>query len=196
MIYTRLHEIPARLFFLILETGDVSLLNPNFDQVKNKEEQLETLKSIWADLEDEDQRISKNPESDKFLNLSKEIEVLKCRQQKVEISVNYLRIQDDEDLRIILQNEGYKPGELSEKELSRIERLNKDLNVNIQKLETQLPKPKTDKKEISFDEIVVGYGIVVGQSFRPNEITQSEFRALENSVKSKIESISNHGAKR
>src|SRR5690606_1341870 len=145
--------------------------------------------------EEQDQKMSKNQESDKFLNLSKEIEVLKCRQKKIEIAVNHLKILDDTELRELIQNEGHKVETLSEKELSRIERINKDLNVNIEKLESQLPKPKTEKGKMSFDEIVVGYGIVVGQTYRPNEITQSEFRALENSVKSKIESINNHGGK-
>lgn len=209
MIYDSIYKIPSRLFFDILETGNYVLLDTkkkalklsekmeeltesNTDEFlalnKELESELKKLESIWFDLEEADQKLSKNPKTEKFLNTSKLIESLKCQQKKVEIAISYLKIQDDEELKKLLIADGFEFTGDNEKDLARIERLNRDINVKLAKLELQLPK-QTETKQTPFDELVVGYGTIVGQTFRTNEITQSEFRALEQSVKSKIESL-------
>lgn len=142
----------------------------------------------------EDHKLSKNDKTEKILNTSKMIESLKCKQKKIEIAVTHLKIKKDEELIDLLKNDGFEfKGDFKE-DLARIERLCRDINVQIDKLEKQLPKP-TENKQIPFDEIVIGYSMIVEQTFKPNEITQSEFRALEKHVKSRIESIEKQKAK-
>lgn len=205
MIYDSIYEIPSRLFFQIMETGDTTLLDSDSQDITQKlekalkeenQEEIETLtarlkklETIWIELEEADQTISKNPKTEKFLDVSKLMESLKCQQKKVELAITYLKINDDNELRQLLMNEGYTFSDNLEKDLERIERLNRDVNVQIEKLELQLPKKSDSKKQVPFDELVIGYGMIAGQMFRTNEITQSEFRALENNVKLKVESI-------
>ena len=99
----------------------------------------------------------------------------------------------------ILKSDGYEIGENKEESFSRIERLNKDIDVQIGRLENQLPKPKSNRPnqpKTSFEEIIIGYASIVGQTYKTNEITQSEFRALEKIVNAKIEAQKKNGRKR
>lgn len=193
-----IHEIPARLFFKILESGNFLLLDTKGEletlESDAKANKTEELRLLWNELEMEDHKLSKNDKTEKILNTSKMIESLKCKQKKIEIAVIHLKIKKDEELIDLLKSDGFEfKGDFNE-DLARIERLCRDINVQIDKLEKQLPKP-TENKEIPFDEIVIGYSMIVEQTFKPNEITQSEFRALEKHVKSRIESIEKQKAK-
>lgn len=193
-----IHEIPARLFFKILESGNFLLLDTKGEletlESDAKANKTEELRLLWNELEMEDHKLSKNDKTEKILNTSKMIESLKCKQKKIEIAVTHLKIKKDEELIDLLKNDGFEfKGDFKE-DLARIERLCRDINVQIDKLEKQLPKP-TENKQIPFDEIVIGYSMIVEQTFKPNEITQSEFRALEKHVKSRIESIEKQKAK-
>lgn len=184
MVYNSIYDIPSRLFFQIMETGQVSLLDTDF-----KGENLIELEDIWINLEEADQKLSKNPKTEKFLDVSKLMESLKCQQKKVELAILYLKVEDDDELKTMLMNEGYSFSGDMDKDLGRIERMNRDLIAQIEKLELQLPKQKQGGKTVPFDELVIGYGMIAGQAFRTNEITQSEFRALENNVKLKLETL-------
>ena len=211
MIYNSIHTIPSRLFFQIVETGNITLLDTkksalklsqrinklilsNGDKERIKEQQsildskLKNLELIWIELEEADHKLSKNPRTDKFLNTSKSIEVLRCKQKKVELAISYLRIQDDEELRGLLMKSGHSFTDNLVDDLKKIERFNRDIDVQIGKLELKLPKQEKNKPT-PFDELVIGYGMVAGQTYKTNEITQSEFRALENNVKQKLEQL-------
>lgn len=205
MIHTSIDTIPSKLFFKILSSGDVSLLSDD------PEADIEELKAVWSIIESEDKALFNSKESTKELGLHKQIESLLAKLQYVILSVFHLRIIKDQDLIKELQSDGYKiawddskiqdeniADEIYHSQLDTIERESDALNMKLSSYQKQLEaiKPKIkDSEDYPFDELVMSYGVVSGWMVRPNDITQSEFRALIKIGDKKMKSLENAVAK-
>lgn len=200
MIYDSVDTIPSKIFFKILSTGDVNLLTDELDHEYD-------LKEIWKNIEAQDSELHQNKESNKELNLDKQIESLLAKIQSVILSVFHLRIIKDHDLIELLKKDGYKidwdeskisdekiADQIFQSQLDTVERESEALNLKVSNLQRQLEKirPSGEKgKHTPFDEVVMGYGVVSGWMVRPNDITQSEYRALIKIGNQKMKSLEN-----
>lgn len=201
MTYTSVDTVPAKVFFKILKTGHVNLLTDKIVvETKQNEDDgvitIDELNNIWATIQAEDEALVNDTKSDKILNISKKIDAIVAQLGCIRTSVFYLKtFPDDEDLINQLKNYGYRFTENMTTDLERIERENEGLELKYKNYKRQLDKinPKTEdnKKPTPFDEVVLGYGVVTGLTYRTNEITQSEYRALINVGNQKMKSIEN-----
>ena len=82
MVYNSIYQIPSRLFFQILETGDYTLLDDesngfsiklenllkgrgNEAEIEKLTTRIKKLETIWIELEEAHQKQSKNPKTEK-----------------------------------------------------------------------------------------------------------------------------------
>ncbi|MCH2231677.1 MAG: hypothetical protein MK105_15185 [Crocinitomicaceae bacterium] len=190
MIYKSIEEIPAKLFFKILETGEVSLLSTK----KTKK----NLSKIWEGILEQDLKLTGTKTQQKTLNVKKEIKKLNLHIKTVESSIYLLRQQDDQDIREILISLRYQFKDNLQEDLLKIENYVKDISVKIKSWEKKLPKQRETQqsKKTTFDQTVISYSIITELGFiDTNKITQSQFRALETTTKQKIATL-NNGKKR
>ena len=185
MIYNSLDIIPAKLFLKIEETGDYSLLST--------EETKEDLKTLWELLVAENDRIHPNKESNKSLDIYKQIEKHWTKYKSVSAAVYFLNRKKDQELTELIQSYGYRLRSREfKKDLRVIEREVESLKIRIKRLEGQLPKK--NKKETSFDEVIMSYGAITNSGFiDTNTITLMQYYALVSIGNKKIKSIDNGG---
>lgn len=185
MIYKSVDTIPSKVFFKILRTGDLGLLT-------DETIPLSELEKIWINIEGEDSELTSNGKNDRFINISKQIEAILAKMESINLSVFHLKILRDQDLIENLKKYNYKFTDDLKSDLIKIERETEALTLKLRNYQRQLDKilPKNNKKHIPFDEVVMGYGVVSGWSVRPNEITQSEYRALIKIGNQKIKALS------
>lgn len=185
MTYDSVDIIPSKLFFKILETGDIKLLS---DEEKNEE----TLNKIWIEIQSQDSDLIKDNKRDKVIDLSKRIESLLARIESIKLAVFHLKILPDDDLLELLKNFGYKFSDNLDSDLERVERETEAILLKIKidqrRLNNLKPKKDSDKK-VPFDETILSYSAFTHLNFRPNTITQSEYRALISVGNQKIEAI-------
>lgn len=193
MIYTSVDTIPAKIFFKILETGDVTLLT---------DEKVEENKliDIWNTIKNEDAELAKNPKDTKVINVSKQIEAILAKMEAVNLAVFHLKVVKDDELMQMLKDYGYRFTDNLEKDLETIERETEGLIIKLKSYQRQLQKlvPDTEetKENVPFDECVLGYSAISGLMFKPNTITQSEYRALIKIGNQKIKPLINGNPKK
>lgn len=188
MIYDSLDIIPAKLFFKIIQTGEIHLLSDE-DLSEDK------LIKIWEKLEDENELLNPNDEANKILEISRKIESLDATYNKILLSVHYLKEIKDEDLINLIRESKFKlETETFDSDLKTIEREAKNILVKIASFQKQLPEPNEDEKPIKFDEVVLSYGVIVGSGFiDTNSITMSQYYALINVGNNKIKAMEENG---
>ena len=188
MIYKSVDTIPSKIFFKILETGDVKLLTDEDIPIKE-------LEQIWSIIQNEDSELTGKESSDKVISVSKQIEALLARMESINLSVFHLKVKEDKDLINLLKKYNYTfTGDLKY-DLERVEVESEALTQKLKRYQRQLkallPEDYEKKKQVPFDEVVMGYGVVSGWIVRPNKITQSEYRALIKIGNQKIKALSN-----
>lgn len=191
MIYKSVDTIPSKIFFKILESNDVKLLT---DQDLTEDLTIEKLNEIWLKIQNEDAELTNSSKDEKVINISKKIEALLAKMECVNLCVFHLKILKDQDLINQLKKYNYSFTDDLESDIKRVERESEALGLLLKNLKRQLDKvlPKENKKqEVPFDEVVLGYSVVTGLMFKPNAITQSEYRALIKIVNKKIKALDN-----
>lgn len=193
MTYDSIDTIPAKLFFRIMETGDISLLS-----TKKKAEY--DLMSIWENLQEEHGKINPDNRTGKTMSIYRKIEALSAKYEAIKLAVHCMKSHRDKDLFGLLQNYGYKLTWRNLREdLERVERESKAIETKILRAKQQLPKQKKNKGEsadISFDEAVLGYAAFTGSGFvDTNKITVPQYYALINIGNQKIRALENGKAK-
>lgn len=188
MIYDSLDNIPAKVFFKIVKTGNVQLLTD--EEVDEKK-----LNEIWDRLENED--AEKNPEVNKYIDVWKYIEYNLSKLRAINNAVFYLRIKEDEELIDLLKSYQYKfSGDLN-KDLDKVEKYSKGILLTIETLKSSLPERNENDVEIPFDEVVIGYGILSGAGFiDTNKITKNQYDALITIGNQKIKALGKNGKRR
>lgn len=203
MVYDSLDIIPSKLFFKIADTGDVRLLS------KDKDVDIEVLKKIWSQLEEEDAELSQSDTLDKLIENYAKIERLSAKFKCIALCVRYLRFKKDDDLISQLRNYGFQirwgrdkiiEGEeataeaIFQYDLDEVVRLSEDIGLQIERIKSRIPKQKKNAKQTPFDEVVMGYAAFTGAGFiDTNSITQTQYRALINLGAQKIKSLENNG---
>ena len=186
MTYDSPDIIPAKIYFKILETGEVELLST---EIKD----FEKLVAIWEKINDEYVSENKNQKQDKSFDLYKRIESLSAKYEAIKLSVKVIKYQDDQELKDLLIKYGYKFSSDEEKDLDRILRESESLQIKIENLKNQLPKVDT-KKKLSFDETVLSYAAFTGYGFiDTNKITLTQYDALINIGNQKMKALESHG---
>lgn len=186
MIYNSVQIIPAKLFFHIAETEEYGLLSDE-DVSKND------LKIIWSKIEEQHKKLNPTSKKNKTLNISKKIEELFSKHQKIVLAVQFLKSKEDEDLIELLNKSNYCFDKKDyNSSLERIERESQAIILRIETLEKKLPKPKTTDGSVTFDEAVMGYSAFTGAGFiDTNKITLSQYYALINIGNNKMKALEN-----
>ena len=189
MIYDSLDTIPAKIFFKIVKTGDVNLLS-------TKKTSKEHLQRVWETLENED--AEKNPQVNKEVDIYKYIESNISKYKAIQHAVYYLRIKEDEELIELLKSYKYKFTDDLQSDLDKVEKYSKGILLTIERLRSELPeRSNEDAKEVPFDEVVIGYGVISGTGFiDTNKITKNQYDALINIGNQKIKSLTKNGKER
>lgn len=187
MTYDSPDIIPAKIYFKILETGEVELLS-------TKIKEFDKLVEIWEKINEEYVSENKSQKQDKSFDLYRRIEILGARYESIKLSVIGLKIEDDQELKDLLIKYGYKfSDDDEEKDLDRILRESESLQIKIENLRNQLPKVDT-KKKLSFDETVLSYAAFTGSGFiDTNKITLTQYDALINIGNQKMKALESHG---
>lgn len=198
MIYKSADTIPAKIFFKINETGDLSILS-------SEEMPVEKLQEIWVNIQEEHDAISPNKGGKKVISLYSRIESISAKQTAIGLAVRALKIDaenKDRELIELIQSRGYKfhyinsPDKRKKKQylkdLERIERENETESIRIKSLQDQLPKVDEGKEENSFDDTVLSYGAFTGLGFiDTNKITLTQYYALLKNGNEKMKSLKN-----
>lgn len=182
MIYNSVDNIPAKIYFKIIETKDFSLLSED----KLTEEQIV---KAWTNLEKEVEKVSQTPESLRDFKVSKKMELLVTKQEIVKFAVYGLRInKEDVELQDILKQ--YKYTDLSD--LDKIDRENKNESIRISRLKSQLSKKEKgeEKEKDSLDDVIMGYAIITESGFiESNKLILGQFFSLIKLGNQKLKSL-------
>ncbi|MEM6697419.1 MAG: hypothetical protein AAF599_03415 [Bacteroidota bacterium] len=192
MTYDSIEIIPAKLYFKIVETGNIKLLS-----TENTSE--EDLQRIWVQIEKDHNQLSPpNKDANKVLNLSKKIEALGAKLQSVKISIRCLTYGEDEELMNKIKEYGYQfKGDLKS-DLERIDRQSEDIKIKLDKIQKRMPKiDNAGKNALSFDEAVMSYSAFTGSGFiDTNKITLTQYYSLISIGNKKIKALENNVGKR
>lgn len=181
-MYNSLDTLPIKCFYRIVETGDLSLLNPE------TETSTEQLKDVWANLYQDFQSKDNNQLSKKTFRISVEIETLIIKYNLVGMCVNALRFDYDDELIAILKKLGYKiTKENYLNDLEKAEKYSEGILMSIEQLKQQLPKAKVEKNEFSIDDVLASFCSSLGFNIGDfNKITCSEYFAYKGQVLIKV----------
>lgn len=169
--------LPIKLFYNILESGEVGLL-----KVKDAE-------NIWNEIYEEFQKRDNNPVNNRIFRIQTDIEYLQTKYNLILMCVDSLRFEPNDDLISILKVHGYN---INDKEYMRsleyIERNANGIVHKIKLLENQMPKIDNDKKDKStIDDVLAAYSSILGFNIGNfNEITCSEYLGWKKQVETKI----------
>jgi CRISPR/Cas system-associated protein endoribonuclease Cas2 len=176
MIYKTLDTIPAKIYYKIIETGDISLLSTT-------ETTVEKLEEIWERIKSEDE--SFNNDQNRRVKTFSKIESLQAKLESIQHAVFYLKIEDDAELRELLKSYGYTYH--SHDDLDRILLQSDGINDAIDKLRLKLPKENISKSAIPFDEMVLSAGVIAGVGFiDTNTITKTQLDGILKITETKI----------
>lgn len=191
MIYNS-DTIPAKIYYKILQTGDVTLLTN-----KKKRHNEEDLKEVWLDIENDFFETDKNAKS--VLDIQKYVDHFKAKQKTIEITVRMLEVSgEDSEMLEILKEHGYS---YNGKEwglfLNKVKSQNKNLSIIIDNWESKLPKPKKETEHTPIEDIILSYAVITGAGFiSTNDITKKDFDALVRTGNEKIKALKNNGKNR
>lgn len=176
--------IPLKLYFKIIETGDISLIGKGTEI-----EQSEALEEITNErqVSSEDEYKGRSKE----LDVRSRMEYLASKYKAIQYSVYYLRLQNDNDLIEMLKSKGYKFSDDLQKDLDAIEKISEGLVVKIEAIKNRLPKQKENsKKEPPIDQVVLSYCALLEMGFvDTNKITLSQYDSMVEIGNRKMESL-------
>jgi len=183
-LYNSVDTIPAKLYYKIVSSGDLTLLSS--EKLEEKE-----LIEIWETIQNEDAELSPGGKADKIINVSRKIEAIAAKYDAVNLAVYYLERNEDEELINQLKKYNYKfSGDLQE-DLKTIARENKALILIIKRYQKQLPQQDEENTSKStLDDNILQYAVITGLGFiDPNTIVLSTYRSLINVGNQKIKAL-------
>lgn len=189
MIYT-IDNIPAKLFFRILSTGDISLLS-------TEPIEKEKLKEKWLTIQEQDELNRESKEKDKILKLAKKVTGLAVRHEAMRNAISILRIQRDNELEQMLREYNCKIEDNTfNEDLNLIERTLESVRFRIARFQSSLTRHlslKQGEENTHFEDLFISYLTFLGFGFKDaNSITLLEFRGIEKQVFNKIKSLENN----
>lgn len=198
MIYDSLDIIPYKTFLKISETG-------NFKLLSDTENNEQTLISIWEKLFQEHLDYESTPESKKEFRITIDVDSLESEYKFIFGACDCLAFAMDDELIEILRGKRYKlrtdNTENYYSDLEMIKRFAKGLKIKINSLKSQLPKEENEEshsiqhEQLTIDDVMAGYTMIVGYDFDYNTVTYTKFKAIKRQVSMKMKSISEQNNK-
>ncbi|MGG5506696.1 MULTISPECIES: hypothetical protein [unclassified Myroides] len=184
-MYNSLDTLPIVLYFRIVETGNIALLNPNGVEVQSEELQI-----IWDNLHLEFQDVDQNYLNNKILMLSKQYDYYILTYEVVNRCVEALRFSYNEDLISIVKKKGFRITKSNYLEdLDRTQIDSEGLLEKAKHFKSQLPKPEVteNNEKVSIEDILSSYSMVLGFHLGSYmNITCREFISLKKQVNIKM----------
>ncbi len=193
MIYKSLRTLPKVTQLDIMETGDLTLLCSDGEELS-----MDELAAIWVSIQEDFNNRYNKQKSSKVFNIYKEIEYLEKKHTIIQCAIDALAFDVHNELIELLQSYGYKLRmDFYNEDLKRIERESEAILIKINRFIDQLPKPKekTEEANISIIETMGTYSMILGYDFDFYGISVEKFHALENQVKNKISAIEKQNTK-
>jgi len=186
MIYDTLRKLPKVVQVEILETGDITLLNP-----ENENVEIEKLLAIWDNLQEQFNEKYNKQESSKIFNVYKEIEYLDKKYNIIRYAVESLEFDQHQQLINMLHDYGYKlTKENYNEDLKRIHRESEGIITKIKHFLNMLPKKKeTSQNDTTIIDNMAAYSSILGYDFDFYTISVEKYHALEPIIKKKIDAI-------
>lgn len=189
-MYSTIDEIPAKTYFKIVETGNLSLLS------KKKKEEIELL-AAWETIQAEHSELESSKKDVKTLNVPKKIESLFARYEAIKLAIYVLRREDDEEMKDLLKSKGFTITDNLDNDLNVAEKESEAIIQQIEALQIKLPKINKDTSaKTPFDKVVLSYGALTGLGFvNTNKITLTQYYALVETGNDKITAMENANKK-
>jgi len=195
MTYSTLDTIPYKIFYRIVDTGNVKLLS-------DTETDEQALQKIWESIYNEHlERENSTEQGKKVFRIKKEVDSLETQLKVVLFSCQALRFAFDEQLFEILTVEyGFTlrltDSEIYYQDIDRIERESKAFKVKIGVLKKHLPKLEAGQ-QYTVDDIMASYCSILGFHIGDfNAITYTAYYGYEKQVNSKIEALKKQEVKK
>ena len=184
-MYNSLDILPIVLYFRIVDTGNIDLLNPTSIEIPNEE-----LQTIWDNLHLEFQDVDQNYLGNKILMLSKQYDYYILKYEVVNRCVEALRFSYNEDLISIVKKNGFRITKSNYLEdLDRTQIDSEGLLEKAKHFKSQLPKPEVteNNEKVSIEDILSSYSMVLGFHLGSYmNITCREFISLKKQVNIKM----------
>lgn len=184
-MYKSLDLLPIVIYYRIINSGDLHLLNP-----KNEEISQEELFILWDSLHNEFQDLDDNHLSKKILMLMKNYDYYILKYEIVNRSVEALRFSYNDYLISILKKNGFRVTKSNYlNDLEKVENDSQGLLIKAKHFKSQLPKPDNSENEekASIEDILASYSTVLGFHIGSYlKITCREFISLKKQVTIKV----------
>lgn len=195
MTYKTLETVPYKVV-LKIANDPVSNLHLLTD---DENPDMEKLGAIWMGIYAELTALDPHKESDKILQIEREISALKCKHDFIQLSILALEFDYDAELANILIAYGYTiTKEDYYNDLDRVRRESTAILTNIKKFQNKLPKQEEgyDFKKVNIDEVLAFYCTMLGIDFDYNTVPFTKVLALQLQVSEKIKAIEKSNTKK
>lgn len=203
-MYKYIDEIPAKLYFKVVEGANFDILKKYIPDFKNLSDDEKS--SVWDDIQDEHDKINPSHRNMKILNIWNQMESLNAKYNSVILAIEVLRNVYDVEMYTLLKEQKYPlrmqigielQDEVSmydeslQDDLDRIEKNTSGILDKIEIISKRLPvkKSKTSKRT-EFDENVLGYAAINNSGFiNTNRISVTQYYALINLGNEKLKEL-------
>jgi len=172
-MYNSIDNLPIVIFFKIIETNDLSLLNADKPQ------------EVWEKIYEEYKAIDPNNTINKTVRLKRQIDGLTANYRAVRIAVELLKKQKDSELIEMLQSNGYTLTKQNfNSDLDTIVRESKALMLQVETLKDELPETTTKGADIF--KVLASFSSILGFDFDYNKISVRKYLAVKEQVENKV----------
>lgn len=193
MIYKTLDTIPAKIFFKILFTKDVTLL---VKKNNNKETETttqikcsEAWENLWCEYADKAQEQDRSER--RIFEITKDLDQAKAKQKVINILINVLEFDKKPEAMELMNKHGFKISlETYFEDLERIKLEISTISHEIKVLTRKMPKKQIkegeEEKPANIEKLIIGYSAGIGFSCNPNKITMTEFLSVQEIFNEKL----------
>ena len=184
-------NIPAKIYFKIIETGNLSLLSN--ESLPNNQ-----LQTIWNKIESDYNAVFPNKEINRVIDVSKNIESLEAKYRSIKHAVYCLKLSKDDELIELLNKHGFALSNNYMENLTRVEKESDTILLQISKLKQDLPEPfdEESNEKTSFEYVVLSYCVLTGLSYKPSSILLLEYNPLIKLGNQKMKYLRKNGRER
>lgn len=184
MFYNSFEILPVTIYYKILQSGDLSLLNPEENTTPDD------LLGVWDTIHQEFQEKDNNQMNKRIFRITIDIETLASKYNIIQMCIDALRFDRNEDiLNILKQHRYFISDKFYNRDLDRAERNAMGILHKISILKDQLPKDTGEKNDSSIHEVLGGFCACLGFNIGEfNKITCPEYIAFKKQVDIKLKS--------
>lgn len=195
MIYKRLDEITAKLFFEILYTKNYNLIST---EEVTTDEGLMICAKAWENLYIEylDATQLSDAKQRRVFEVQADIEELKTLQELIPVCVRVLEFDRNKEVIEILKSQGYIIRENNYfNDIEQVKTDSTSLGIKIKRLLSKMPKRQIkdgeEEQPRNISKIIIGYAAGIGISCNVNTVTMEEFIAYQEIFNEKLKALKN-----